>query len=56
MEIVIGILVLLALFGGSKVRKAKCQVCGWRGSKKLWDSHKGCPNCRTDERPTEYSE
>lgn len=57
MGVIIGIVVVLLFLGGaSKVRKTMCNVCGWRGSKKLWDQYDGCPNCRTDESPTEYSE
>jgi hypothetical protein len=50
------IIILLVLFGRNKTRKAKCRVCSWRGSRKLWDQYGGCPNCNTDETPKEYSE
>jgi len=57
-QVLIGILILLVLFGAgrSKLRKVLCRVCGWRGSKKLWDQYGGCPRCNTDETPREYSE
>jgi hypothetical protein len=57
-QVLIGILILLALFGAgrSKTRKAQCRVCNWRGSRKLWNQYGGCPNCNTDETPKEYSE
>ena len=56
--VLIGILILLALFGAgrSKTRKAECSVCGLRCSRKLWNQYGGCPNCNTDEPPKEYSE
>lgn len=57
-QVLVVILILLFLFGAgrSKTRKAKCRVCGWRGTRKLWNQYGGCPNCNTDETPREYSE
>lgn len=57
MEIIFVIVLLcLCLGAGNKIQKASCRVCGWRGSRKLWNQHRGCPNCRTDESPDEYRE
>ena len=27
---------------------AHCRSCGWVGSTKLWEKHKGCPHCKSD--------
>jgi hypothetical protein len=51
MEVVIGLIILSLLFGRSGMGRVKCRVCIWRGSEKLWNDNKGCPNCRTDEKP-----
>jgi hypothetical protein len=51
MEALIGLIILLLILGRDTERRVKCSVCIWRGSEKLWKSHKGCPNCRTDEKP-----
>ncbi len=55
-----GLIILIVIFvifsSVNKVRKAKCRVCNWRGSRKLWNEYNGCPNCRTDESPIDYSE
>ncbi len=54
--LIILIIIVVIYSSINKVKKAKCRVCSWRGSRKLWDQYNGCPNCRTDEAPIDYRE
>ena len=56
--IVIVLIVLIKISYESEQKRlnedAHCKSCGWVGSTKLWEKHKGCPHCKSDRLITEW--